>query len=76
VTRRRQDFLTWLLAAGLLISQAMPWVPERPYIIAGAFGLLGLPSIRKVQEAVNQEEVAAEEAEIEPKRVPKKRGPS
>lgn len=53
--RKRQDFLTWLLAAGLLISQATPWVPEKPYIIAGAFGLLGLPTIRKVQDAVNQE---------------------
>lgn len=55
MTRRLQDFLTWLLAAGLLISQATPWVPEKPYIIAGAFGLLGLPSIRKVQDAVNRE---------------------
>lgn len=56
MTRRRQDFLTWLLAAGLLISQTTPWVPDKPAIIAGAFGLLGLPSIRKVQEAVNREE--------------------
>jgi len=54
VDRKRQDFLTWVLAVGLLISQATPWVPERPYIVAGAFGLLGLPSIRKVQDAVNR----------------------
>lgn len=59
MTRRRQDFLTWLLAAGLLISQTTPWVPDKPAIIAGAFGLLGLPSIRKVQEAVNREEEEA-----------------
>ena len=53
--RRRQDFLTWLVAVGLIISQATPWVPEKPYIVAGAFGLLGLPTIRKVQDAVNRE---------------------
>lgn len=55
MSRRRQDFWTWVLAVGLLISQATPWVPERPFIIAGAFGLLGLPGIRKVQDVVNQE---------------------
>lgn len=50
--RRTQDFLTWLVAVGLLISQATPWVPEKPYLVAGAFGLLGLPTIRKVQDAL------------------------
>lgn len=73
MTRRLQDLLTWLLAAGLLISQATPWVPEKPYIIAGAFGLLGLPSIRKVQEAVNREEETAKAAEdAKPRRAAKK----
>lgn len=56
MNRRQQDFWTWVLAVGLLISQATPWVPEKPYIVAGAFGLLGLPSIRKVQDAVNKGE--------------------
>ena len=64
MSRRLQDSLTWLLAVGLLISQATPWVPEKPYIVAGAFGLLGLPSIRKVQEAVNRE-IKAEQPEAE-----------
>lgn len=59
MTRRRQDFLTWLLAVGLLIYQATPWAPERLSIVAGAFGLLGLPSIRKVQDAVNRDIKAA-----------------
>lgn len=52
--RRLQDFGTWLLAVGLLVSQAIPGVPEKPYIIAGAFGLLGLPTIRQVQEHINR----------------------
>lgn len=56
MSRALQDFLTWLLAVGLLISQATPWLPEKPYLIAGAFGLLGLPTIRKVQDAMNREE--------------------
>lgn len=51
-----QDALTWLVAVVLLISQATPWIPEKPYLIAGAFGLLGLPTIRKVQDAVNRDE--------------------
>ena len=56
MSRRRQDFFTWLLAVGLIVSQATPWVPEKPYLIAGAFGLLGLPTIRRVQDVVNREE--------------------
>lgn len=55
MSRRLQDTLTWLLAAGLLISQAIPGVVEKPYIVAGAFGLLGLPIVRRVQDSVNQE---------------------
>lgn len=43
-----------MLAVGLLISQAIPGIPEKPYIIAGAFGLLGLPTIRHVQERINK----------------------
>lgn len=39
---------------GILISQATPWVPEKPFIIAAAGALLGLPTIRKVQDAVNK----------------------
>jgi len=31
-----------------------PWVPHRPEIAAGAFGLLGLPFIRTVQDVVNR----------------------
>jgi len=54
VSRRSQDFASWLLAVGILVSQATPWLPEKPYLIAGAFGLLGLPSIRKVQDVVNR----------------------
>lgn len=54
MSRQTQDFLTWLLGAGILISQATPWVPEKPFIIAAAGGLLGLPTIRKVQDAVNK----------------------
>lgn len=54
MSRHTQDFLTWLLGAGILISQATPWVPEKPFIIAIAGGLLGLPPIRKVQDAVNK----------------------
>ena len=56
MTRKQQDFFTWLLAIALLVSQATPWLPEKPYLIAGAFGLLGLPTIRKVQDIVNREE--------------------
>ena len=72
MTRRLQDLLTWLLAAGLLISQATPWVPEKPYIIAGAFGLLGLPGIRKVQEIVNQGVDQGEQEVQKPKRSSKR----
>lgn len=54
MSRPTQDFLTWLLGVGILISQATPWVPEKPFIIAAAGGLLGLPTIRKVQDAVNK----------------------
>jgi hypothetical protein len=53
VDRRTQDLLTWALAAGLLISQVTPWVPVRQDIVVGAFGLLGLPFIRKAQDAIN-----------------------
>ncbi len=53
MSRRTQDFLTWLVGVGILISQATPWVPEKPFIIAAAGGLLGLPTIRKVQDVVN-----------------------
>lgn len=52
--RKRQDFYTWLLAAGLLISQLLPFVPRRSELVVGAFGLLGLPTIRKVQDVVNK----------------------
>ena len=52
--RKRQDFFTWLLAVGLLLSQLLPFVPRRSELVVGAFGLLGLPTIRKVQDAVNQ----------------------
>lgn len=54
MSRKLQDTLTWVLAAGLLVSQAIPGIPEKPYIIAGAFGLLGLPTIRQVQEHINE----------------------
>lgn len=54
MSRQTQDFFTWLLGVGILISQATPWVPEKPFIIAAAGGLLGLPTIRKVQDAVNK----------------------
>lgn len=62
MTRRQQDVLTWLFAIGILVSQATPWVHEKPYLVAGAFGLLGLPTIRKVQDAVNQEQAENGEA--------------
>lgn len=52
--RKTQDFLTWLIAIGVFVSQATPWVPEKPYIIGAAVGLLGLPSIRKAQDGVNR----------------------
>ena len=41
-----------------MISQATPWIPEKPVLIVAAGGLLGLPTIRKVQDAVNQNEEA------------------
>jgi hypothetical protein len=56
MTRRQQDFYTWLVAVGVLASQVVLAVMEKetvPALIAGAFGLLGLPTIRKVQDAVN-----------------------
>lgn len=54
MTRKRQDFFTWLLACGLLLSQLFPFIPRRSELVVGAFGLLGLPAIRKVQDAVNK----------------------
>ena len=54
MSRRRQDLFTWAVALAILISQATPWVPEKPFILAAASGLLGLPGIRKVQDAVNK----------------------
>lgn len=54
MSRRTQDALTWVGAWGLLLSQLTPWVPHRPEIAAGAFGLLGLPFIRTVQDVVNR----------------------
>ena len=51
--RKRQDFLTWLIGAGIVLSQLLPFVPRRSELVVGAFGLLGLPTIRKVQDAVN-----------------------
>ena len=54
MSRRRQDFWTWAVAIGILISQATPWVPEKPYIIGAAIGLLGVVPIRKAQDAVNR----------------------
>lgn len=59
--RQTQDFYTWLLACGLLISQLIPYVPRRAELVAGAFGLLGLPTIRKVQDAVNKDNKEAEQ---------------
>ena len=58
--RQRQDFLTWLLAAGLLVSQLLPFVPRRSELVVGAFGLLGLPTIRRVQDAVNKDHEEAQ----------------
>jgi hypothetical protein len=62
VTRRQQDICTWAVAIGILVSQSTPWVPEKPALIAGAFGLLGLPTIRKVQAAVNASSEDEEES--------------
>lgn len=56
MSRKQQDLLTWILAAGLLVSQLFEFVPHRPELVAGAFGLLGLPTIRKFQDIVNREE--------------------
>lgn len=53
--RKRQDFFTWLVAVILLLSQLLPFVPRRSELVVGAFGLLGLPTIRKVQDVVNRE---------------------
>jgi hypothetical protein len=53
VDRKRQDFLTWLLGVGLLLSQLLPFVPRRAELVVAASGLLGLPTIRKVQDAVS-----------------------
>lgn len=54
--RKRQDFYTKLLAGALLLSQLMPFIPRRPELVAGAFGLLGVIPIRKAQDEVNKEE--------------------
>lgn len=51
--RQRQDFLTWAVALGILVSQATPWVPSNPPLLAVVAGILGIPTIRKVQDAVN-----------------------
>lgn len=53
MTRRQQDQLTRLAAIGILVSQATPWVPERPTLLVVVGGLLGLPLVRKVQDAIN-----------------------
>ncbi len=71
MTRRQQDFYTWLLAAAVIASQVGLSLMDRetvPALLAGAFGLLGLPTIRKVQDAVNDQEEAA----APPQRRPKK----
>lgn len=54
MSRKTQDIVTWAVALGILISQGTPWVPPNPALIAAAAGLLGLPSIRKVQDAANK----------------------
>lgn len=66
MTRRRQDLLTWVVALGLLISQATPWVPEKPYIIAAASGLLGLIPIRKVQDLIDRDQKDQKNQAVEP----------
>lgn len=56
MSRKNQDLFTWVLAAALLVSQLFPFIPHRPELVAGAFGLLGVPYIRQAQDAVNREE--------------------
>lgn len=59
MTRRQQDFYTWLVAVGVIASQVVLSVLGQqtvPALLAGAFGLLGLPTIRKVQDAVNDQD--------------------
>lgn len=58
MTRKRQDFYTWLLAMLLVVSQVVffaLWREVSEVLVALAGGLLGLPTIRKVQDAVNEE---------------------
>lgn len=58
MTRKQQDLASWVVAVAVLASQVVLSLlgkPTAPTLIAGAFGMLGLPTIRKVQDAVNEE---------------------
>lgn len=66
MTRRQQDALTRLVAIGILVSQATPWVPERPTLLVVVGGLLGLPLVRKVQDAINAIEAKGETEDAAP----------
>lgn len=54
MSRATQDLFTWLLALGIMVSQALPFIPEKPYLIGGAIAMLGVVPIRRVQDAVNE----------------------
>lgn len=48
-----------MVAVGVIASQVVLSVMGQqtvPALLAGAFGLLGLPTIRKVQDAVNDQD--------------------
>lgn len=52
--RKRQDLLYRVLGAGIVISQLVPFIPRRPELLVVASGLLGLPTILGVKEAVDK----------------------
>lgn len=53
--KKHLDLLYRLLGVGIVVSQLIPFIPRRPELLVVASGLLGLPTILKVQEAVNKE---------------------
>lgn len=58
MTRKQQDLASWAVAVAVLLSQVVLSLlgkPTVPTLIAGAFAMLGLPTVRKVQDAVNEE---------------------
>ena len=56
MNRKQQDYYTRVLAAVLVLSQLLPFVPRRPELVGLAATLLGLPTARKLQDLMNRVE--------------------